>query len=90
MLEARLADSPVAALIVDLDAPDTALALLRRVRPADPSAPEHHIRTLAFGPHVDTASLEAARQAGADTVTVRGALHARLPEVLRELTVPLP
>lgn len=40
MLEARLGDSPVTALIVDLDAPEVALALIARVRRAGaPNSP---------------------------------------------------
>lgn len=40
MLESRLGDSPVTALIVDLDAPEVALSLIERVRRVDaPQSP---------------------------------------------------
>jgi len=38
MLEARLADSPVRSLIVDLDRPEEAMAMVRRVRSSAPVA----------------------------------------------------
>jgi hypothetical protein len=105
MLDDRLADSPVAALLVDLDAPETAFALIDHLRARTagsmmPTAPEqdgHAIGTqlnlarppavtmIAFGPHVETDRLRMAKLRGADAVMVRGALHARLPEVLRTL-----
>lgn len=77
MLEARLGDSPVRGLIVDLDSPDIALTMIRRVRAAAIPA-----RIVAFGPHVETAALNEAREAGADLVLTRGAFSARLAEVL--------
>ena len=40
-------------------------------------------RIVAFGSHVDTALLEAARAAGVDDVLPRSAFFRRLPEVLR-------
>lgn len=87
MLEARLGDSPVGALIVDLDAPETALALIRRLRAPVSSGDRglEGIRIVAFGPHVAVDALRQAKAAGADTILTRGALHARLPEVLRAL-----
>ena len=80
MLEARLVDSPVRALIVDLEAGHVAIELILRAKSGPPRP-----RVLAFGPHIDTASLDAARQAGADAVLARGAFNARLPDLLREL-----
>lgn len=38
---------------------------------------------IAFGPHVEKASLEAARDAGCDLVMPRGKFHADLPELIR-------
>ncbi len=81
MLEARLGDEDVQALVVDLDAPETALALIERAR-----REERHIRVLAFGPHVDHDSLKAAKEAGADGVMTRGGFHGRLGEILQELS----
>jgi len=83
MLEARLADSQVRALVVDLDAPDVALALIRSIRSrAGPSLP---IRVLAFGPHVAVDDLASARAAGADSVMPRGAFNAHMPSILKDL-----
>lgn len=110
MLEARLADSPVRALIVDLDAAEMALAMIGRVKkkgighqasgigrepgPAisassdaqspipDASSP---IRVLAFGPHVEKNTLQAARDAGADDVLTRGAFDHHMDQVLTKL-----
>lgn len=93
MLRARLADSPVRGLIVDLDAGDAAIEVIaaaRNARPASaragpPSPPGLFI--LAFGPHVAADRFEAARRAGADVVLARGALDRRLPDVLTALAL---
>jgi len=96
MLEARLADSPVRALLLDLDASDTALAMLERLRsgrPVDPppaadataTTDPARIRTIAFGPHVAKDLFQQARDAGADEVLPRGALERSLPDVLLAL-----
>lgn len=81
MLRARLADSPVRALIVDLEA-ETALELIRDLRAAGKGA----VRVVAFGPHVAVQAFEDARAAGADAVMARGAFSARLPAVLKQLS----
>lgn len=82
MLAARLADSPVRALLVDLDAGEVALDLIRQLR----AQPAHAVTpVIAFGPHVLVEAFQAAKAAGASTVMARGALQARLPEVLRAL-----
>ncbi len=97
-LRARLSDSPVRALIVDLEA-EGAIDLIRAARvseghgirpdspssqpPSEQSVPRLFI--LAFGPHVATDLFQQARDAGADKVVARGAFDRRLPEVLREL-----
>lgn len=93
-LRARLSDSPVRALIVDLEA-DGAIDLIRAARapegvaktPPDspssqPPAPPPRLRILAFGPHVATGLFQQARDAGADEVLARGAFDRRLHEVL--------
>jgi hypothetical protein len=81
MLEARLADSPVRGLVVDLEAP-AALQLIGRVRGEGGRA---DVRVVAFGPHVDVERLAAARAAGAERVMVRGAFDRGLAEILVEL-----
>lgn len=95
MLEERLRDSPVRALIVDLDHPDQdlSLALIRRAAGADvPNAPDNpgahvpRVRVLAFSPHVHRDLMQAARDAGADEVLPRGAFAANLPEILLKLS----
>lgn len=83
MLEARLADSPVRALIVDLDASEVAFQLIRRLR--GPECGESAIRVVAFGPHVAKELLQAARDAGADSIMTRGSLDAHLGDVLEKL-----
>jgi len=85
MLQARLADSPVAALIVDLDAVDSALVLINRLRGPNATPTERAIRVVAFGPHVAVEAFQAARDAGADRVLPRGAFSNRLPDWLNAL-----
>jgi CheY-like chemotaxis protein len=85
MLKARLADSPVKALICDLEAPELSLELIRHVKaPAEGEKPAA-VRVLCFGPHVAKETLQAARDAGADEVLTRGAFDHHLPEVLMSL-----
>ncbi len=81
MLEARLADSDVRALIVDLDVPEMAMTMIGRVRQEQ----RRKIRVLAFGPHVAREELHAAKEAGADDVLTRGAFDRGMPEVLAGL-----
>lgn len=108
MLEARLADSPVRALIVDLDVAETALAMIRRIKgighrasgigedsiPDSSASPDVQclmpdasalIRVLAFGPHIEKDTLQAARDAGADDVLTRGAFDHHMDQVLMKL-----
>lgn len=85
MLEARLADSPVRALLLDLDAPEMALTLLARLRGENATDAEKKLRVVAFGPHVQKDVLQAARDGGATDVLTRGALEHNLEEVLLAL-----
>jgi len=85
MLQARLADSPVTAVIVDLDALDSSLAIINRLRGPNATPTERAIRVVAFGPHVAIEAFEAARLAGADKVLARGAFARHLPEWLTAL-----
>lgn len=84
MLEARLADSSVAGLLVDTEAGPVALELIARLRSSAPAG----AGIVAFGPHVEVGALAAARAAGADRVMTRGALHNGLEGVLRALAGP--
>jgi CheY-like chemotaxis protein len=85
MLEDRLADCEVASLIVDMDKPEEALAMIRRLRDASASASHRAIRILAFGPHVAKDLLQSARDAGADGVMTRGAFDRDLSDLLLKL-----
>lgn len=99
MLRARLADSDVRGLIVDLETGDTGLLLIRALRgtgaPPDQGEipdggldPAGKVRVLAFGPHVGVEMFDAARAAGADRVMARGAFDRGLVELLKELEGP--
>lgn len=85
MLEARLADSPVKAVVLDLEAAEAALAFIGRLRGPCASAAERQIKILAWGPHVAVDQLAAAKSAGADFVLTRGAFDHRMDELLRQL-----
>jgi hypothetical protein len=101
MLNARLVDSPVHALIVDLDAGPHVFDLIRRVReyetasrppspaaaPVQLAAPKQisPIHILAFGPHVAVELFQEARAAGATSLMARGAFSSRLPTILQAL-----
>jgi hypothetical protein len=79
MMAARLGDSPVRALIVDLEAGEAGVELIAMAKE------KGGIRVVAFGPHVDAEGFARARGAGADAMMARGAFAARLPEVLQRL-----
>lgn len=84
MFLARLEDSPVRGVLIDLEAAGSGeLLALSRGPGADPRAAQ--VRVVAFGPHVEAVRLAEAARAGASAVYARGALVARLPEVLRAL-----
>jgi hypothetical protein len=86
MLEARLADSTIKAMVVDLDAPEIAVLLINRLRCPNATPTERGIVILAYGPHVAVDAFEAARKAGADWVLARGAFARNLPDWLRALS----
>lgn len=77
-LQQQVATGPVTAVILDLSC-GIAPAAVRELLGA------RQVRLLAFGPHVDTATLEAARQAGFDDVWPRSRLAVALPDWLRRL-----
>ena len=101
MLEARLADCDVKALVVDLDVAEMALEMVGRVKreqrsggigeqqkEAGAEVPRRRasaIRVLAFGPHVAREELNAAKQAGADEVMTRGGFDHNMDQVLLRL-----
>jgi len=88
MLRARIADSDVKAAILDLDAPENSLAIIRELRGEEGRPgldPDRKIAILAFGPHVAVDLFEQARAAGADQVLARGAFDRNLPAILKQL-----
>lgn len=90
MLGARLGDSAVRALIVDLES-EHGLDLIGHLRGGLGAAgPGAAVRILAFGPHVMVEKLRQAKELGADTVMARGGFSARLPQILRELASDAP
>ncbi len=89
MLLARLADAPaddpVRGVLLDLEKPDEALAMLAHLRPpAAPPGPRaaHPFPVLCWAPHVETGLMARARAAGADRVLTRGAMDAQLEALL--------
>ncbi len=94
MLEARLADGVtdpcpakvVRALLVDLDKPDEAFALVRRLRDERATPRERQIHVFAWGPHVAKELLQAARDEGANQVLTRGAFDHAMDATLRLLS----
>ena len=85
MLEARLADCQVTALLVDLDKGEDGIALIRRAKAVAAAPGSRAIRVLAWGPHVQKDLLQSARDAGADDVMTRGAFDHTLAELLLKL-----
>ncbi|MCE7974364.1 MAG: hypothetical protein DYG92_08615 [Leptolyngbya sp. PLA1] len=89
MLEARLADADPVAVLLDLDSPDIALAMLARLR--DPSRPtQRRIKVLAWGPHIARDLLQKARDLGADDVLTRGAFDHAMEDILPRLASAAP
>ncbi len=66
-------------VLIDLTIPELDVAgLLPRLRALDPPPKA----VIAFGPHVFTTQLEAAREAGCDDVYTRGAFDRDMPAIL--------
>lgn len=85
MLEARLSDAAPRAILVDLDKPETALALIERLRGPLATDTDRALRIVAWGPHVEKDLLQRARDTGADEVLTRGAMDHNLEEILLAL-----
>ncbi len=85
MLEARLADTNATSLLLDLEKPVEALAMIERLRGVAATPRERSIRIIVWGPHVARDLLQQARDAGADEVLTRGAFDHHLPEILLKL-----
>lgn len=74
--------SDLRALLLDLDKPEEAMAMIARMRREERW---RGVRLVCFGPHVAKELFQQARDAGADEVMPRGALDARLDEVMVRL-----
>jgi len=85
MLEARLADCDVKALLLDLDKPEEAMQMIARLRGETASEKDKSIRLVAWGPHVAKDLLQQARTAGADEVLTRGAMDHNMQEIVLAL-----
>jgi DNA-binding NarL/FixJ family response regulator len=80
-IDDKLAETAPALVIVDLSMPGLKPAeLIPSLRARLPD----DARILAFGSHVHTALLAAAREAGCDVVVSRGEFHARMDDYLRQ------
>jgi len=73
-------NDPVAAVLIDLEAGDHALAMIEQAKAHDASIP-----VVCFASHVLTDLLLSAQEKGADQVLTKGAFTARLPELLGAL-----
>jgi CheY-like chemotaxis protein len=80
-LEALARRAPPRCIILDLATSNaSASEVVTRLRAASGSAP----RFTAFGSHVDTATLQAAHDAGCDPVLPRSQMAESLPELLKQ------
>ena len=69
----------VGLIFVDLEVDRSIWEGIVREAKAGPGEPP---RIVAYGPHVDEALLDSAREAGCDTVLPKGAFVSRLPEIV--------
>ncbi len=81
-LTERLSCNHDALVLIDLEAPD--LDPIHAIELCKQS--EHQPRTIAFGSHVRTDLLGAARRAGADEVLARSGFVGRLPSMLQAVS----
>ena len=81
-----IVSDPPALILIDLASEGIPWA--RWIQILKTSSATRRIRLLAFGPHVEEASLEQARQLGADLVVTRGQLQANLADLLRREARP--
>jgi hypothetical protein len=81
-LPARTQELGARAVIVELG-PGGLDATLQGIRALKADAALAGVRVVAFGSHIQTDVLEAARQAGCDEVYARSEFTARLAEILR-------
>lgn len=81
-LTERLSSNHDALVLIDLEAPD--LDPIHAIELCKQS--EHRPRTVAFGSHVRTDLIGAARRAGADEVLARSGFVGRLPSMLQSVS----
>ncbi len=74
-------NEPVTGVMIDLEMGDLGLALIETVKAYDPQIP-----VVAFGSHVQTQTLQAAHDRGADFVMTRSQFHATLPTILERFS----
>jgi len=75
----RASEQPAALILIDLTTRDVDFAGLIADLKGLETPPQHFV---AFGPHVHTAKLDAAREAGCDEVLTRGQFDAKMADVL--------
>jgi DNA-binding response OmpR family regulator len=73
----RAATGDYTQLVLDVELPHLDMAAVVKSLPA-----EHRPRVIAFGPHMQTARLAAARAAGCDVVLSRGQISSNLAQCL--------
>jgi CheY-like chemotaxis protein len=74
-------NEPVTGVLIDLDLGEAGLRLLDQAKAFDRTIP-----VVAFGSHVATTVLHAAREHGADFVLSRGQFTSNLPTILERLS----
>lgn len=80
-LRALVDDRPALMLV---DTASQHIPWKRWIQVVKTAAATRRIPIVAFGPHVDAAALQAARQAGAETTVSRGKLQAALVEIIQQ------
>ncbi len=85
MLELRLNDEDVRAVLLDLDISELAFAVMDRLRADRATESERTITLVAWGPHVMVSELAEARARGCDRVLTRGQFANELAGLLADL-----
>ena len=85
MLELRLNDEDVRAVLLDLDNSELAFAVMDRLQSDRATDSDRAITLVAWGPHVMVSELAEARARGCDRVLTRGQFANELAATLVEL-----
>ena len=85
MIAARLADTAVAAVLVDLEAAG-AWEVIAALRGAGAGAIAKGLAVVAFAPHVEVEKMRKAENEGVTAVFARGAFGRMLPDLLQRLS----